>query len=227
MRWPSNKNFHQGVSHMKLKWLGHACFILTASNGMKVLMDPFNEGYGYKTPSVEADLVTISHQHGDHNNTGAAKGPFTLIDRPVSHDKGGVHITGIATAHDSAGGSQRGKNTIFKVTMDGVNVCHCGDLGHLLTPEQIKEIGKVDVLLVPVGGYFTIDAGAAAKVAGQLSPTVIIPMHYKTSSVKLPIQGVEPFIEAMGGAKKLDVQEIELTSDNLEKYAGVIVLSYA
>jgi L-ascorbate metabolism protein UlaG (beta-lactamase superfamily) len=211
---------------MKLKWLGHSCFILTASNGVKVLMDPFGEGYGYEVPSAEADLVTISHQHRDHNNTGAATGPFTLIDSPGSYDKDGVHITGIAAAHDSVGGSQRGKNTIFKVTMDGVNVCHCGDLGHLLAPGQAREIGKVDVLLLPVGGFFTIDAAMATQVTGQLSPTVIIPMHYKVGGVNLPIQGVEPFVKAMGSARKLDVQEIELTPDNLEKYAGVVVLKY-
>lgn len=211
---------------MKLKWLGHSCFMLTANNGIKVLMDPFSEGWGYKAPSVEADIVTVSHQHQDHNNTRAVKGPFTLIDKPGSYDKNGVDIIGIATAHDSAGGAQRGKNIVFKVTMDGVNVCHCGDLGHLLTPEQIRHIGKVDVLLIPVGGFFTIDANTSAKVVGQLSPAATIPMHYKTINVKLPIQGVEPFIKAMGGAKKLDVQEIELTPESMEKYAGVIVLNY-
>ena len=132
---------------MRLKWLGHSCFLLTSSKGVRVLMDPFNGSIGLAMPAVEADVVTMSHSHRDHNNKEAVKGPFKLLDRPGAFEKDGVKVLGILTAHDDRGGAQRGKNVMFKVTMDGVSVCHCGDLGHPLTPEQLKEleIGRAHV----------------------------------------------------------------------------------
>ncbi len=210
---------------MKLKWFGHSCFLLTSDDGLKVLMDPYNEMVG-NLPTIETDIVTVSHQHRDHNYVEAAKKPYTLLDKPEAFKKDDVEITGIATAHDNAGGSQRGKNVIFKVVMDGISICHCGDLGHVLTQEQLKEIGHVDVLLVPVGGFFTIDAKTAAEVSKQLKSLITIPMHYKVGAMKLPIEGVEPFIKAMGSAKKLDSREIELKHGEMEKYGGAVVFMY-
>ncbi|HTX43367.1 MAG TPA: MBL fold metallo-hydrolase, partial [Methanocella sp.] len=161
----------------------------------------------------------------DHNNKDAVKGPFKLLDKPGRLEEGGVGITGVLTDHDDQGGVKRGKNVMFKVSMDGVGVCHCGDLGHLLTPEQLKEIGPVDVLLIPVGGYYTIDAKTAVEVVKQVAPTVTIPMHYQVEGLGYPIQGVEPFIQAVGDAKKIDAREIELTPGDLKKYGGTLVLS--
>lgn len=210
---------------MKLKWFGHSCFLLTSNNGVKVLMDPFNEAIG-KLPSMDAGVVTVSHQHYDHNNVDVVKKPYSLLDRPGAFKKDDVEVAGIATAHDNVGGAQKGKNVIFKVTMDGISICHCGDLGHVLTPGQLKEIGHVDVLLVPVGGFFTIDAKTAAEVSKQLKSLITIPMHFKVGAMKLPIEGVEPFIKAMGSAKKLDSREIELKPGGLEKYGGAVVFMY-
>ncbi|HTY90266.1 MAG TPA: MBL fold metallo-hydrolase [Methanocella sp.] len=210
---------------MKLKWLGHSCFLLTSSKGVRVLMDPYDEMIGKAVPDTEADIVTVSHQHGDHNYVKAVKGPYTLVDKTGTFKKGGIEIKGIQTAHDASGGSQRGKNIIFKVDIDGISVCHCGDLGHLLTAEQVKDIGRVDVLLLPVGGFFTIDAKTAAEVGKQLKSPVIIPMHYNTGGIKLPIKGVEPFIEAMGGAKKLGTSEVELDAGGLSRHSGAVILS--
>jgi len=210
---------------MKLKWFGHSCFLLTSDNGVRVLMDPYNEMIG-KLPMIEADIVTVSHQHGDHNNVKAVKGPSTVVDKSGAFNEDGIEISGVATAHDESGGSKRGKNIIFKISMDGINFCHCGDLGHLLTPEQISAVGKVDVLMLPVGGFFTIDADTASKVVKQLKPIVTIPIHYNTGHINLPIKGVEPFVKAMGGnVKKIGGREIELSSDELSKYAGMIVFS--
>lgn len=209
---------------MKLKWLGHSCFLLTSSKGVRVLMDPYNEMIG-TLPDIETDIVTVSHSHGDHSHVKAAKGPFLLVDKPGTFEKDGVDIKGILSAHDTTGGSQRGKNVIFKVNIDGISVCHCGDLGHVLTAEQQKEIGHADVLLLPVGGFFTIDAKTAAEVAKQFKSPVTIPMHYQTGNIKLPIKGAEPFIEAMGEAKKLDTSEIELNAGELSKHSGVVILS--
>lgn len=210
---------------MKLKWFGHSCFLLTSDRGVKVLMDPYNESIG-KLPEMEADIVTVSHHHRDHNYVNAVKGPYTLLDKPGELKKEDLEIVSIETAHDDAGGSRRGKNNIFKVIMDGISVCHCGDLGHVLTPEQQKAIGHVDVLLIPVGGFFTIDAKTAAEVSRQLKSLVTIPMHYNTGAIKLPIEGVEPFIKAMGKAKTLDSGEIELNKGDMGKHAGALILMY-
>jgi L-ascorbate metabolism protein UlaG (beta-lactamase superfamily) len=210
---------------MKLKWFGHSCFLLTSDSGIRVLTDPYNEMVG-KLPAIEAEIVTVSHQHGDHNNVKAVKGPSTVVDKPGTFYGDGVEVSGIETAHDESGGSKRGKNIVFKISMDGIGFCHCGDLGHLLTPEQVKAVGKVDVLMVPVGGLYTIDADMAAKVVAQLKPAIVVPMHYNTGNGKLQIQGVEPFVKTMGdSAKNIEGMEIELISGELSKYAGIIVFS--
>jgi L-ascorbate metabolism protein UlaG (beta-lactamase superfamily) len=217
------RNERPEAMEMKLKWFGHSSFYLTSKSGVRVLMDPFKSDIGLDMPLVEADIVTMSHNHRDHNNKEAVSGTFKVINKPGKFEKGGVDILGVPTAHDDVGGAKRGKNIVFKVTMDGTSVCHCGDLGHILTPGQIKEVGHVDVLLVPVGGYYTIDAKAAADVVRQIDPGVTIPMHYKLEGLTYPIEGVEPFIEAAGGAKKLDTNEIDLDG-GLKGYSGVLVL---
>jgi L-ascorbate metabolism protein UlaG (beta-lactamase superfamily) len=211
---------------MKLKWFGHSCFYLTSKSGVRVLMDPFKSDIGLEMPSVEADIVTMSHNHMDHNNKAAASGMFKAINKPGRFEKDGVEILGVSTAHDDAGGAKRGKNVIFRITMDGIALCHCGDLGHLLAPEQINEIGHVDVLLIPVGGFYTIDAKTAAEVVKQLGPKVTIPMHYKVEGLGYPIEGAEPFMKLMGGGKKVNSTEIELQSGDLSKYAGAVMLDF-
>lgn len=211
---------------MKLKWLGHSCFQITSGNGTSIVMDPFDESVGYQVPDVKADIVTMSHEHHDHNNSKCVRGNFVIFSQPGNYNEKGIAITGVATAHDEAGGKQRGKNVIFNITVDGLNVCHCGDLGHLLTPQQVQEIGHVDVLLIPVGGFYTIDHNQAASVARQLNPSVIMPMHYKTPVTSYPIQDAGPFAKAMGGAKKIDSTEIDLNKDTLKDYVGVVLLQY-
>jgi L-ascorbate metabolism protein UlaG (beta-lactamase superfamily) len=164
---------------MKIKWLGHAAFLITSDNGTKIITDPYetSEGLKYGEITDSADIVTISHDHGDHNNAAAVKGnPQVVRD---SAEVKGINIKAIATAHDDKGGSERGKNTVFCFQVDGVRVVHLGDLGHLLTDNQVVEIGKVHVLLVPVGGDFTIDARTAQEVSEQVRTRVVIPMHYK------------------------------------------------
>lgn len=211
---------------MKLKWLGHSCFQITSASGTRIVTDPFDESVGYPVPDAEADIVTMSHEHHDHNNAKCVRGKFLSLTQPGTYDEKGIVITGVATAHDDTGGKQRGKNVIFNISVDGLNICHCGDLGHLLTPRQVKEIGHVDVLLIPVGGFFTIGNDQAVQVARQLKPTVILPMHYKTPATHYPIQDAGPFVKAMGGAKKVDSTELELNKDSLKEYAGVILLNY-
>ncbi|MDR3589022.1 MAG: MBL fold metallo-hydrolase [Negativicutes bacterium] len=212
---------------MKIKWLGHSCFLLTSSDGVRLAIDPFNEAVGYKVPDEEADIVTTSHDHFDHNYIQAIKGKFKHINKPGRYSEKGIGILGIPTFHDEAKGAKRGQNIVFKYTIDGINVCHCGDLGHPLTAGQAKELGPVDVLLVPVGGFYTIDPTEAAGVVNMLQPTVIIPMHFKTPVIEFPIVGVDEFLAKMGGGKKLGAQELELTGANLASFAGVVVLDFA
>lgn len=211
---------------MKIQWLGHACFYLTTSDGVRVLTDPFNPSVGYPVPAVEADIVTNSHQHSDHNYNQAVHGSYKLIDRAGNYTEKGVEIVGVDTFHDEDGGSKRGKNLVFRFTVDGLNVVHCGDLGHALTPEQVKAIGAVDVLIIPVGGFYTIDAKTAKQVVEQLKPSLTVPMHFKTPVMDFPIMTVDPFAELMGGVQHAGATEIEVTRESLPKQAGVIVLDF-
>lgn len=211
---------------MKIQWFGHACFYLTSSDGVRVLTDPFDPSVGYPMPSVEADIVTNSHQHADHNYNKAVRGAFKLIDRAGKYSEKGVDIVGVDTFHDAEGGTKRGKNLVFRFSMDGLNVVHCGDLGHALTPEQVQAIGAVDVLIVPVGGFYTIDAQVAKSVVDALHPTLTVPMHFKTPVMNFPITTVDPFVELMGRVQQAGSTEIEVTRESLAKQAGVMVLDF-
>ncbi|HOV69172.1 MAG TPA: MBL fold metallo-hydrolase [Clostridia bacterium] len=210
---------------MKIKWLGHACFLITSNSGAKIITDPFDDTVGYQLPDEEADIALTSHNHYDHNNIDVVKGRFVHINKPGTTTAKGITITGVATYHDESNGSKRGRNIVFKLDVDGIRVCHCGDLGHVLTADQVKAIGEVDVLLVPVGGTYTVDAAGAAQVVRQLQPAVTIPMHFKTADLRFNIDGVEKFLNLAGG-RRLGRQEIELDLKALADYSGVVVLDY-
>ncbi|MBU2701268.1 L-ascorbate metabolism protein UlaG (beta-lactamase superfamily) [Sporomusaceae bacterium BoRhaA] len=212
---------------MKIKWLGHSCFLLTADNGVRVLTDPFDSSVGYEVPDVAADIVSTSHKHSDHNYTQAVQGEFFHIDKTGKFFHKGIEIIGVATFHDEEGGAQRGKNTIYKFIVDGLHICHCGDLGHILTPEQRQEIGPVDILLIPVGGFYTIGPDQAVEVAKMLQPSVIIPMHFKTEPIQYPIAGVESFLQKIGGGKRVGKQEVEYDKASMASVSNVVVLDYA
>ncbi|GFZ30130.1 MBL fold metallo-hydrolase [Clostridium zeae] len=213
---------------MKIKWFGQSCFMITSENGTKILTDPFHNMLGYKMPEIEANIVSTSHDHGDHNNIDAVKSDFTHINKTGVFSKDGIEIKGVETFHDKVSGAKRGKNKIYNFKVDGINVCHCGDLGHTLDADLIKEIGKVDILLLPVGGRATIDAVDAVSVMKQLNPKVIIPMHYRTKALGLAgflFGKVDKFIEASGlKVKEQDV--LELNKANINDYSGIAVLKY-
>jgi L-ascorbate metabolism protein UlaG (beta-lactamase superfamily) len=211
---------------MKITWLGHACFLFESSAGVRVLTDPFDPSVGYPAPAVAADIVTTSHAHSDHNYTRVVQSKFTVVDCPGETTVCGIPIKGIATFHDDAQGKMRGSNLIFRFTIDGLSVVHCGDLGHLLSAQQVQAIGPVDVLIIPVGGYYTIDAPTAANVMKQLHPALTIPMHFRTPAINFPIQTVDPFLKAAGGGKQVGKPEIEVTAESLKNDCGVVVLEY-
>lgn len=213
---------------MKIKWFGQSCFIITSKDGTKLLIDPFKNMLGYKLPEIEANIVSTSHDHSDHNNIKAVKGSFMHINELGNFSKDGIEIKGIRTFHDKVLGAKRGKNTIYNFKIDGINVCHCGDLGHNLDSKLVKEIGNVDILMLPVGGRATIDGVEAVNVVKQLNPVVVIPMHYRTKALGIAgyiLQNVEKFIKASGmNSKEYDV--LELNQANINDYAGIAILKY-
>jgi L-ascorbate metabolism protein UlaG (beta-lactamase superfamily) len=202
--------------------------MITSENGTKVVTDPFHNMLGYKLPEIEANIVSTSHDHGDHNNIKAVKGEFTHINKSGSFSKDGIEIKGVQTFHDKVSGAKRGKNIIYNFKVDGINVCHCGDLGHALDSNLVKEIGNVDILLLPVGGRATIDAIDAVNVMRQLNPKVVIPMHYRTKALGVfgfLFAKVDKFISASGPkVKEHDV--LELNQANINDYSGIVVLKY-
>lgn len=211
---------------MKVKWLGHACFLITSEKGIKIVTDPFDETVGYPLPEVEADIVTSSHNHFDHNYTRAVKGDFKLVNSVGNFYVRDIPIKGIKTYHDEAMGAKRGENIVFIMEVDGLKVCHLGDLGHVLDENTLEQIGEVDILLIPVGGTYTIDGEKAAKVVVQIKPKMAIPMHFKTPVMNFPITGVEPFLDKIGGGERVGSNEITIKREHLKDGIQVKVLEY-
>jgi len=209
---------------MEITWLGHSCFRLKGSDSI-VITDPYGPGYGYTLGKPTANIVTVSHQHDDHNYVQAISGA-RVISGPGEYEFGGVLIIGITTYHDDANGTKRGKNTIFLIKIDDIAICHLGDLGHLLSSQQTENLGDIDVLLIPVGGGVTIDAPLAAKVVRQLEPRYVIPMHYKTPAEKLAIEPVDRFLKELGAGQLEPVSKLSVTRTNLPENLQVRLLSY-
>jgi len=210
---------------MKIKWLGHASFLITAENGTKIVTDPYTTGERLKYAPVNesADVVTISHEHGDHNNLASVKGKPQAIKGTVSTSVKGIEIKGIAAFHDDAQGKQRGTNTIFCFNIDGVRVCHMGDLGHQLSDKQIAEVGKVDVLLTPVAGTYTIDAKTATELMNKLKPKVTIPMHFRNPKCDYPVTTVDEFTKDKKNVKVMDASEIEFKKGKLPENQIIVL----
>ncbi len=209
---------------MIVKWLGHSCFLLKSENGLTLLLDPFHENdVGYAMPIIESDIVIISHDHMDHNNIDAAGSNPDVIFDPGYYISMGMDITGIKSYHDAKRGKLRGENTIFCFELEGIRVCHLGDLGHTLTPSQVKAIGPVDLLFLPVGGRYTIDAVGANKVMKQLHPVVTIPMHYRTGALGFELEPVDDFLK---GREPVKPQEnLQLAKEDLSGEGKVVLLS--
>jgi len=189
------------------------------------LTDPFNASVGYPLPSVEADVVLVSHSHGDHNNTAVAKGNPKIVRTEGESTAAGISFLGVSSFHDNSGGAQRGKNIIFVWEMDGVRLAHLGDLGQQeLTADQVAEIGKVDLIFIPVGGNYTIDAKQATKVMEQLSPKLVFPMHYKTDVANLPIASVDGFLDGKDNVEKAGKNFVVV--EELPEKTKVVVLDY-
>ena len=191
---------------MKIEYLGHSCFKLTESTGTSVVCDPYDSSTGYLMPNVTADAVTISHRHYDHDNISAVTGKPVIIDSECNYDLHGVAISAVKSFHDGQRGKLRGENLIFKFRMDGIDICHLGDLGEACSSELIELLLPVDVLFIPVGGNYTIDAEMAKEYVDRLMPNVVIPMHYRDKGCKIDIEKVDGFLHAF---EDEDVEEVE------------------
>ncbi|MCX7883823.1 MAG: MBL fold metallo-hydrolase [Caloramator sp.] len=211
---------------MRIKWLGHSCFKITMNNGVRILTDPFDDNVGYRIPSVEADIVTISHNHYDHNFTDCIKGNFKIIDKVGNFYIKDITINGIHTYHDEVFGAKRGDNTVYLFEYEGIRLCHLGDLGHILSDEQIKMLGRIDILLIPVGGVYTINSDEALELVKKINPKVIIPMHYKTPVLKFDLDDVEKFLKSFNRVERLKSQVLEIKNEDINNETLVYVLNY-
>lgn len=219
---------------MKLTYYGHASFLLE-SDGTSILIDPFDAKVGYPLPDVSPTAVTVSHEHGDHSHVATAKGNPTVIRglsggakdwNQIKERVGPITITGVATYHDTSQGKDRGKNTIFVFEAENLRVAHAGDLGHPLSADQVAQLGKIDVLMIPIGGHFTIGPNEAEAVIDQVKPRVVIPMHYKTEANQdWPIGPHEPFTEKK--TPKHKGRQVDVTAATLPTDREVWILGHA
>ncbi len=210
-----------------ITWLGHSCFSI---KGKRVTMvtDPYDDSIGYPLGSIKASIVTSSHPHPGHGFMSGVGGEPKAIHGPGEYEVAGVFITGIPTFHDADEGKERGKNTVYLIEMEDLRLCHLGDLGHPLSTAQVEEIGEVDVLMVPVGGVSTIDAGAAAEVVRLLQPGIVIPMHYKTEALRFELDAVDRFLKEMGVKSGMEAQpKLSVTRTGLPEETQVVVLDCA
>jgi L-ascorbate metabolism protein UlaG (beta-lactamase superfamily) len=201
---------------MKVKYLAHASFLFETGEGIKIITDPYkSEGLGgkikYNPIKERTDIILISHEHTDHNYTEDIQGSPTIIKRVGVSTINRIIFNGVLSYHDNVSGSQRGENTIFVFKADEMTFCHTGDLGHLITPELKNNIGKIDVLFIPIGGAYTITSEEAQKVVDILEPMIVVPMHYKTSGTTLPLSNLEEFTKGKTNIKQAGiVAEIKL-----------------
>ena len=208
---------------MYISWLGHSCFKLqdkTGPDAVTVVTDPFDKSIGLKVPNLEADIVTISHDHADHNNKSAIKGTPFIVDTAGEYDIKGVGIEGVDSYHDEKGGKERGRNIIYRITIDDIKIVHLGDLGRTLDTEQLERLERTDILLIPVGGTYNLNAKQAVEVISQIEPRIVIPMHYKVDGLKLDIDGVDKFVKELGltprHEEKLKISKRDLPQEEME-----------
>ncbi len=209
---------------MEITWFGHSCFLLR-NGDFRLLTDPYDMSLGYPPVKIKQALriVTVSHQHKGHGYAGDFKdGPY-IISRHGEYEIGGVFVYGIKLFHDNEKGMARGQNLAYLVEMDGLKICHMGDLGHLITSQQEEELSNVDILLLPVGGVATINAEMAAKVVRLLEPKIVIPMHYKTE-VTPWLEPVEGFLSEMGVKEIVPQPALTITKARLPLETQVVLL---
>lgn len=217
---------------MEITWFGHAAFRLKSEDGVRLIIDPYEPGafggvIGYGPIDEEADVVITSHNHADHNYTRDIRGNFTVVDKIGDFRVKAFHIKTIPTFHDASEGKERGKNLLSLIEAEGLRVVHLGDLGHRLSPATVALLGNVHVLLIPIGGFFTIDAEAATQVMKDVGPRITIPMHYRTDKCSLPIADLTAFLKDKHPVVRAHGASLTVTAANLPAEPQVVVLNPA
>ena len=210
------------MESMTITWYGHSCFKIQTRNPKEELViyiDPFDKSIGLRPPSGQGDIVLVTHDHYDHNNIKAIKGEPFVIEGPGEYEIKGINIQGISAFHDAEEGKERGLSTIYVIESEEIRICHLGDLGQKeLTEEQLDKLDGVDVLMIPVGGIFTISGERASRLVNQLEPKIAIPMHYKIPGLNIKLEGIDNFLKAIKGGKvepleKLVIKKKELSQE--------------
>lgn len=213
---------------MEIIHLGHASFKLRGSK-VTLITDPFNpDMLGLKFPEIPADVVTVSHDHQDHNFVDNITENPVIISGPGEYEVKGTNIVGISTYHDEVEGKERGKNTVFRYEIDGISLLHCGDLGHKFSDAQVESLNGIDILLIPVGGFYTLSMKNVVEVINQLEPNIIIPMHYHNSLLDPKQFGmllsVDAFLKEMGKGNVVPVPKYSVTKDKKPLETTIVVL---
>lgn len=207
---------------MDVTWLGHGCFRLRGRNAA-VVTDPYPPAIGLKLSRMDADLVTVSHDHENHSYTQVVREAYE-IRGPGEYEVAGVYVIGVPAFHDSEKGAKRGKNTIYLIEIDDVRICHLGDLGHALGDAEAEAVSSADVLLVPVGGRTAINAAEAAEVVRQIEPRYVVPMHYAIPGIKLELDPVDRFLKEMAVASSEPQPKLSVQKSSGEYETKVVVL---
>ena len=208
---------------MDITWLGHSCFRIKGKD-VTVITDPYHPSLGYTLSKLQADIVTLSHFHPGHCYTEAIISEFKEVKGPGEYELSGTFITGIATWHDDVQGQKLGKNTVYLVEMDGMALCHLGDIGHLPSSELVEDVGDIDVLFLPVGGVSTIGGSRAAEIVRRLTPKVVIPMHYKTATLAKELEPVDKFLKEAGVKETASQPKLSVSRSNIPTSTQVIIL---
>lgn len=215
---------------MNINWYGQSCFQISSNQGknnhVSTLIDPFEESIGLRLPrKLEADVVLITHNHFDHNNVKAVSGQPFIASCPGEYDIKGIFIQGIPAFHDNVQGKERGRTTIYTIEAEEIKLCHLGDLGQKeLTAEQLDKIGDVDILMIPIGGFFTIDAQEAVKIMAQIEPKIIIPMHYRIPNLNIKLDGLDKFLKIVGVKKIEPLPKLSIKAKDLPKEEVKIIV---
>jgi len=214
---------------MDITYFGHSSFRIRGKQ-TTVVTDPFDSAMvGFPYPKhTSANIVTVSHEHGDHNSTSQIEGSPYIVSGPGEYEIQGVGIVGFASFHDATKGTERGSNTIYRIEIDGVSIVHLGDVGHVLDSETVNNLDGVDILMIPVGGFFTIDPEKANAVIKGIEPSIVIPMHYLTPKHNAKafgdVQPLEVFLKEMGKEGIVPVSKLTITKDKIPEEMQVVVL---
>jgi len=208
---------------LDVTWLGHGCFRLRG-RGAAVVTDPYPPTIGLKLSRMDAEVVTISHEHDNHNYTQVVRDGAYEIHGPGEYEVAGVSVIGVPTYHDEQKGAKHGRNTVYLIEIDDVRVCHLGDLGHKLDDSEAEAVASPDVLLVPVGGRSAINGAQAAEVVRQLEPRYVVPMHYAIPGLKIELDPLDRFLKEMGVATSEAQPKLSVQKSSVSEYETKVVV---